>query len=324
MKALALKLSGALLLLSALLMWASRAPDWPVQTLVARWAPPPSQFIELDGQLVHLRDEGPRDDPEPLLLLHGLAGSLHTWEGWARALHSQHRVISVDLPGFGLTGPSVAADYSPQADQRFVLALLDRLGVQRVALGGNALGAELAWRTALLAPARVRRLILVAATGPQPAPAARSLAASLARITPLAWLFESMLPRTLVAAGLQRAYGDPARIDADRVDRSWQLLLRAGNRRALVQRLARQPAAPAPPDAAADGASGPGAGPAALRVPTLLLWGERDRITPPALGRQLAAVITGSRLVVFDGLGHLPQEEDAARTVQPVAAFLAR
>mgnify|MGYP003390010030 CR=1 FL=1 len=69
MKAWALKLLGALLFLTAVAMWLSRAPDWPVEALVARWAPPPSDFIELEGQLVHLRDVGPRDDAEPLVLI---------------------------------------------------------------------------------------------------------------------------------------------------------------------------------------------------------------------------------------------------------------
>ena len=78
LKALLLKLFGALLFLTALAMWMSRAPDWPVESLVARWAPAPSQFIDLDGQLVHLRDVGPRDDPEPLVLVHGTSDSLHT------------------------------------------------------------------------------------------------------------------------------------------------------------------------------------------------------------------------------------------------------
>jgi hypothetical protein len=70
LKALALKLLGALLFLTAIAMWWSRAPDWPVEALVARWAPAPSQFIELDGQLVHFRDEGSRqDNGRPIHLL---------------------------------------------------------------------------------------------------------------------------------------------------------------------------------------------------------------------------------------------------------------
>jgi len=86
---------GVLLLLSAIALALSHAPDRPVETLVARWAPPPSDFIEVKGQVVHLRDEGPRDDALPVVLLHGTSSSLHTWEGWVggmiRLLHPCHR-----------------------------------------------------------------------------------------------------------------------------------------------------------------------------------------------------------------------------------------
>lgn len=106
-----LRIFGALLLVTALALALSRAPDRPVETLVARWALPPSDFIEVRGQVVHLRDEGPRDDPLPLVLIHGTSASLHTWEGWVAALKGQRRIISFDLPGFGLTGPSLASTH---------------------------------------------------------------------------------------------------------------------------------------------------------------------------------------------------------------------
>ncbi len=310
-KALALKLLGALLFLSAIAMWLSRAPDWPVQALVARWAPAPSQFIELDGQLVHLRDTGPRDDPEPLVLVHGSASSLHTWEGWTQRFGARRRIISFDLPGFGLSGPNADGRYSGERDARFVLALLERLQVPRFAIGGNSLGGEVAWRTALLAPQRVTRLILVNATGPEADTGAMGLGRLVARVPGLQHVFGTLLPRALVVASLRGVYGDAARVDAALVDRHYELLLREGNRQALVQRLRQRQ---------------PGKDAARLReltLPTLILWGSRDRLLPLSVARQFQRDIAGSKLVLLDGLGHLPQEEDAARSVAPVAAFLA-
>ena len=119
---------------------------------LARWAPPPSQFVSIGPLLVHMRDEGPRDDPMPIVLLHGTSDSLHTWDGWTRVLRQQRRVIRFDLPGFGLTGPNAAGDYSMAVYVRLVLALLDQLGVQRFVIGGNSLGGEVAWATAHAAP----------------------------------------------------------------------------------------------------------------------------------------------------------------------------
>src|SRR5689334_20786221 len=122
-----LRLIGGLMILSAIALTLAHAPDRPVESLVARWAPPPSDFMQVKGQLVHYRDEGPRNDPVPLVLIHGTSASLHTWEGWVAALKGQHRVISFDLPGFGLTGPSASEDYRGETYARFTLDVLDAL-----------------------------------------------------------------------------------------------------------------------------------------------------------------------------------------------------
>jgi pimeloyl-ACP methyl ester carboxylesterase len=143
----------------------SWAPDLPVSVLAARWAPPPSKFVQIAGMSVHLRDEGPAADPVPIILIHGTSASLHTWEGWASALRSRHRVVSFDLPGFGLTGPSPSGDYSAQANVRFMHALLDQLDIQHCVLAGNSLGGNIALETAYALPDRVDKLVLVDSGG---------------------------------------------------------------------------------------------------------------------------------------------------------------
>lgn len=310
MKTLALRVVGALLILSAIAVALSRAPDRPVETLVARWAPPPSDFVDLDGQLVHLRDVGPRGDPVPIVLIHGTSASLHTWEGWVAALQGQRRVITFDLPGFGLTGPSTSGDYRGDTYARFVLALLDHLKVERAVIGGNSLGGEVAWRVAVLAPERVERLILVDAGGPAFERESVPVGWVIASVPVLNRLMEHLLPRSMVAASVASVYGDPTRVTDELVDRYFELTLREGNRRALVQRL-RQ----AQPGEGAERV-------ATIVQPTLVLWGVRDRLIPPAVGRWFDAQIADSTLVVFDDLGHVPHEEDPARTVQPVLDFL--
>ncbi len=307
---------GVLIMLTTLAVAISRAPDRPVDTLVARWAPPPSNFIDLRGMLVHLRDEGPRDDPQPIVLLHGTSASLHTWEGWVRALKGQRRVISFDLPGFGLTGP-FAGDYSPDdyrgdAYARFVLDLLDALKLQQVpvVLGGNSLGGEVAWRVAAMAPTRVAALVLVDASGPAFQPQSVPLGFVLARLPVLSTLGQWLLPREVISASVASVYGDPKRIHAELVDRYYELALREGNRRALSLRVRQLQMGE--DDARLD----------TLKLPTLILWGERDRLIPPAVGAVFERHIAGSRRVVLPGLGHVPQEEDPVASVVPVKAFL--
>jgi len=305
---------GVLLLLTTLAMAWVRAPDVPVEGLVGRWAPAPSNFIEVKGQLVHVRDEGPSGDPLPIVLIHGTSASLHTWEGWVRSLKTQRRVITFDLPGFGLTGPFTgqyaAGDYRGDTYARFVLDLLDALKVDRVVLGGNSLGGEVAWRTAAMAPQRVASLVLVDAVGPAFEPESVPLGFVLARIPVLNRISEFALPRELVAQGLVNVYGDPSKITPELIDRYYELTLREGNRRALSQRL----------QSFVNGEHVERI--ALLRQPTLLLWGSLDRLVPPSVGRQFQALIPNSQFVLLDGLGHVPQEEDPLRSVAPVKLFL--
>ena len=312
-----LRLLGVLILLTVLALSWLRMPDRPVETLVGRWAPAPSDFVELQGQLVHLRDEGPRDDPLPIVLVHGTSASLHTWEGWVAALKPDKRVITLDLPGFGLTGPFTGRraeppgpDYGGDAMARLVIESLDAMGVKRFAIGGNSLGGEVAWRVATLVPDRVDRLILVDASGPAFTPGSIPLGWRLARVPVLNKALEWWLPRPLVAEGLANVYGDPTKITAAQVDRYFELTLREGNRRALVQRL-QQLSLGADAERIAT-----------LRLPTLILWGGRDRLIPPEVGEQFERAIPGSRRIVFPTLGHVPHEEDPAATVAPVRAFL--
>jgi pimeloyl-ACP methyl ester carboxylesterase len=249
------------------------------------------------------------------VLVHGTGASLHTWEGWVRELRTQRRVITFDLPGFGLTGPSANADYHGDTYARFVLTLMDRLQVPRFVIGGNSLGGEVAWRVASLAPQRVDRLLLVDAAGYPLAPESVPLGFRAARLPVLGWLGEHLLPRGVIASSLHDVYGDASHVSDALVERYFELTLREGNRRALSQRLHAMEQDLADPDQVVARLRG-------LRVPTLILWGGRDRLIPIESGRRFEADIAGSRLVLIDDLGHVPQEEDPQRSLAAVASFL--
>jgi pimeloyl-ACP methyl ester carboxylesterase len=309
-----MRIFGVLLLLTALALALSRAPDRPVETLVARWAPAPSDFVEVKGMVVHLRDEGPRDDPNPVLLIHGTGASLHTWEGWVKLLKTRRRIITFDLPGFGLTGPFAGQytpdDYHGDTYARFVLDLMDRLKLPSAVVGGNSLGGEVAWRMAVMAPQRVSGLILVDAVGPAFTPQSMPIGFMIARVPVVGRISEFALPRAVIEQSLQDVYGHPDKVTPELVDRYFELALRSGNRRALGLRMKQM----LPGEGAEKIAS--------IRQPTLILWGGRDRLIPPVVARQFQQSITVSKLVMFNDLGHVPQEEDPARSVEPVKAFL--
>jgi pimeloyl-ACP methyl ester carboxylesterase len=304
---------GGVLFFGSMGVVATWAPDQPVEQLKSRWAGPPSRFLGVDGLQVHLRDEGPQNDPVPIVLLHGTSASLHTWEGWAQALRGDRRVIRFDLPGFGLTGPNRENDYSTEAYVRFVRAVMDKLGVQRFVLAGNSLGGQIAWSAAAAMPDRVDRLILVDASGyPRESlttPPSIPLGFRIAATPGLRLLAEYTLPRGVVERTLRSVYGDPSKVTPELVDLYSDITLREGNRRALSRRIEQ-------------GYTGNVALLKEIKSPSLILWGGKDRLAPLEMGQRFARDIAGARLVVFEDLGHVPHEEDPARTVAEVRRFL--
>lgn len=284
-------------------------PDRSVAQLAPRWAPPPSQMLAVMGMQVHLRDEGPRDDPMPIVLLHGTSDSLHCWDGWAAALRPQRRVIRFDLPAFGLTGPQPEGDYSMAMYVRFVLAVMDTLQVQQAVVGGNSLGGQIAWGVAVAAPQRVGRLILVDAAGYPLQPRSIPIGFQIARLPGVRSLMEYVLPRAVVESSVRNVYGQPQKVTPALVDRFFELTLREGNRKALAQRMDQR-------------LWGEQEQIKTIGQPTLILWGAQDRLVPLDNALRFKADIAGAQLVVFEALGHVPHEEDAQATVQAVRHFL--
>ncbi len=286
-------------------------PDRSVDELKARWAQSPSQFVEISGMQVHLRDEGPRDDPSPILLLHGTSASLHTWDGWVDALKNDRRVIRFDMPGFGLTGPSPDNNYTIENYTRIVIAVLDHLQVDNSVIAGNSLGGNVALTTALLYPERVNQLILIDSSGYLFKPKSIPIGFKIAGTPVLNKLMEKVLPRFVVESSIENVYGDPLLANAEVIDRYFELTTRSGNRQALAERISQMQ-----PGQYANRFS-------EIKQPTLIMWGNLDRLIPPELSDRFHKDIIGSQLVRFKDLGHVPQEEDPFKTVNALKEFLA-
>jgi pimeloyl-ACP methyl ester carboxylesterase len=292
--------------LLAVLAVALVRPNVPRDALVARYAPPPSRFAEIEGMHVPYREEG---SGPPLVLVHGASSSLHTWERWAAQLSSHRRVVRLDLPGHGLTGPAPDHDYTAARCARVIAALMDRLGIPRADLAGNSLGGRIALTFALAHPESTRKLVLVDAAGlrGQRPPAIFRLA----RTPVLNRLLTVATPRWLIKRNVVEVYGDPARVDDALVDRVYDLTLAEGNRAALHDRMN----GPRDPDLDERLAE--------VKAPVLLLWGERDRLIELPFAERFKAGIAGARLVVYPGAGHTPMEEIPERTAADADRFLA-
>lgn len=224
--------------LLALLLLLGRTPDRTVAELRARYASPASQFLEVKpGVTVHVRDEGPRAG-RPVLLMHGSNASLHTFEPWVLRLSAAgYRVITLDLPAHGLSGPVPDRDYSYAAYVGVVEALVAQLGLERIAIGGNSMGGGVAWFWAAKHPEQLAALILVDSVGqPPPEETSPPLGFTLAKSAAARWVMENVTPRFLIERSLRQSVSVKEIVTPSMVDRYWELLLRPGTRGATLDR----------------------------------------------------------------------------------------
>jgi pimeloyl-ACP methyl ester carboxylesterase len=292
--------------LSGVALWAY-APDLPRDYLVGRYGQPPSTFIDVGGTRAHVRDEG-KADAMPLLLIHGSLGSLHVWEGWVAELGDRYRLISVDLPGHGLTGDWPRGEYTIEAYTDFIEVLADTLRLDRFAIAGHSIGGAVAWSFAATRPERVSHLILIDASA-YPGKGEAALRTRLARTPLIGDIGIYFKPPWMARRAMAEIYADPAMITPDRVRRFGELQRFPGNRPATLLRARDQePLDPAPLKR--------------LDLPTLIIWGAQDRWLPVADAFRLQNDIKGATLAIFEKAGHDPMEEDPRGTAAAVAAFL--
>ena len=288
----------------------SWAPDVPVERLKAKWASEPSTFISVAGVSVHVRDQGPKEAPV-LVLLHGTSASLHTWEGWVKAL-PHYRVVSLDLPGFGLTEAFKDDDFTLANYSRFLAKVFEALNIDTARIAGNSFGGQLAWQFAVDYPDKVTALVLVDASGYPRQSTSVPLGFKLAGIPALRPVMANILPRSLIESSVRNVYGDPNKVTPELIDRYYDLALREGNRAALRKRFAQYDQGVDPSKIQT------------IKTPTLILWGGKDGLIHPSNALTFHQDIEGSELKIFDALGHVPQEEDPEATVEVVKTFLAK
>lgn len=277
--------------------------DIPVSELKKTYTNEVSQFVEINGMQAHYRLEG---NGPCVVLLHGTAASLHTWEPWVAALKDSFTVLTVDIPGFGLTGPEPNHDYSTNAYNDFLNQLTKKLSIDHFHLGGNSLGGYISWNYALDFPKRVDKLILVDASGfPHESPPVFKLM----RNPILAPILKIISVRSLVASNLKEVYYDDTKVTESLIDRYYAMSLREGNRDALVARVKRKD------KNRADQLH-------QIEEPTLLMWGEADLWVPYDDALLFDKAIPDSRIVSYRDAGHVPMEEKPIQSAQDALHFL--
>jgi pimeloyl-ACP methyl ester carboxylesterase len=278
-------------------------------------ATPESKFLDLYGLRLHLRMAG---QGEPvMLLLHGFAASTFTWHTVFDRLAEIGTVIAIDRPGFGLTTRAAKGDrhgpnpFDHEAQADLLVALLDRLGIERAVLIGHSAGGTVAALAALRHPSRFSGLALVAPAIYLNLPPPLWLKPWL-KHRPVRWLVP-LVTHTLARLDgpiLRRAWHDPARITPEtRAAYSDPFHLRGWDDAMLELARANRPL---------DLSSHLNE----LTQPTLVMTGDDDRIVPTPHSLRLAAELPRAELVVIPDCGHIPQEEQPEAFLRAIERFI--
>lgn len=308
---------GLLVLLVAVLAvawFALQKPDAPYAELEKKYGGATSQYMGVPGGIrAHYRDQGNKDGPV-LVMVHGFSASTDTWQPWVERLGFDYRIISLDLPGHGLT--RAPEGYSPSIE-RFgdhVNTITERLGVGKFTLIGNSMGGNTAWAYALKYPDKLDGLVLVDAGGWPPEGEREAPLVFKILGNPVGRALVGRLDSTeMVRGGLRAAFEPtPGMVDDAMVARYVEMARAPGHRDIMFAMMSdRGRYALATPEKLA-----------AIKTPTLIMQGDTDKLVPPGDARKFADAIPGSTLIMYEKTGHIPMEQIADKSALDLKAWL--
>jgi pimeloyl-ACP methyl ester carboxylesterase len=294
----------AFILLAALYLW---TPDKSKAELEKTYGSPRNAYVSALGVNLHYQDTGPSKNAIPIVFLHGFGASLQTWDTWVQALSEDYRVISVDLPGFGLTGEDPSGIYTDQRSVEVLEAFLKELKIPKVVLVGNSMGGKLAWQFTARYPNQVSKLVLISPDG-YASPGIQY--GKKPDVPAIADLYRYFFSKTFLVMNLKPAYADPNTLNDALVNRYYDLMLAPGVRGAILGRMQQTVLQDPVPSLAS------------IQVPTLLIWGEKDAFIPISNSNDYLKVMPNVKRVSLPNIGHLPQEEQPSIGLAALKEFL--
>ena len=310
---------AALVLIGAMVLYKD---DMSAEIVDAKYSSDQSQFLNIEsGARIHFRDEG-NPAGQPVVLIHGSNASLHTWEAWRERLGDNYRIITLDLPGHGLTGRVPNDDYTSKGFATAIDAVVNHIGVDSFVLGGNSMGGGATWHYALAYPEKVSAMILIDASGPpqwrreqavesDSDKSSRPIVFTLLGKPWFRALTRYVDPYLLTKQGVKAAYNNSPVVDQALIDRYYELSIREGTRDATLHRFASY-----------NPQSNEAVDVSVLTQPTLIMWGVEDGLIPVSVADRFDAVLPNSQKILYDDVGHIPMEEIPARSADDVRAFL--
>ncbi len=272
------------------------------------------KYMELHGDRVAYQDVG--SGPEALLLIHGMAGSSETWRAVIPQLSRKYRVVAPDLLGHGQSAKP-RGDYSLGAFAVLLRDLLDELGIARATIVGQSLGGGVAMQFVYQHPDYCQRLILISSggLGPDVGWTLRLLSAPGAEL-----LLPVIAPRPVLTAGNKlRSWFGAAGIRSPRGAEMWSAyssLSDAETRQAFLRTLRSVV------DHRGQAVSALNRLHMAGELPTMVIWGDQDRIIPVEHGYAVHEARPGSRLEVLEGVGHFPHVERPSEVADLIDDFI--
>jgi pimeloyl-ACP methyl ester carboxylesterase len=309
MKTIAKIIGGIFIALFAVILFFAES-DRPVEELIPLYANKDSKFMDILGMKVHYRDEGVASDTLPLILLHGMSSSLNTWDSVVIALKPHKRVISLDLPGFALTGPSPENAYNFPYYSKFIDSFTTRLKIKRFILVGNSMGGAISWNYALHNPSGLAKMVLVDAAGYPKKGESGSLGFTIASTPVINNLMLYVTPKALVRKSLETVYFDQSRITDEQVERFHDVAIREGNREAALQ-IFNGSFKGGKLDRIKE-----------IKIPTLILWGDHDNLIGVNNVENFLKDIQGSKAEVYKNVGHVPMEEVPGKVASSILGFV--
>jgi pimeloyl-ACP methyl ester carboxylesterase len=264
--------------------------DRPLKELIPIYANSSSQFMPILGMQVHYRDQGVQSDSVPLILLHGMSSSLNTWDSVVFYLANHRRVISLDLPGFGLTGPSPENTYNFDFYNKFIDSFTRKLQLTKYTLVG--------------------KLVLIDAVGYPKRGESGSLGFKIASTPVINNILLYATPKALVRKSLETIYYDQSRVTDAQVERFHDMAIREGNRAAALLIFK-----------GSFGTSQFKGRVDQVKSPTLILWGEKDNLISVENAYRFNQDIKGSKLEIYPAVGHVPMEEIPEQVAKSIMNF---
>lgn len=282
----------------------------PLETLKEKYRVFDTDFMTVQGIDIHYKDEG---QGPALVLFHGICASLYTWDGWVNVLGDRYRIIRMDLPGWGLTGPAGENSTDLERIMEIMEEFLHRLDVKTFYIAGSSLGGYFAWNYARVHPEQVMKAVLL---DPVCYPQDPPWFINLCKFPLLDTVPRYIMPRWMVSMNVRAVYGDKSRITPELYDLYFDLAMREGNKSSYVDifgYMARQ----CHDDDLSEGVS-------QIRVPVLLMYGSKDKWVSPEQSLLWKRDLPGVECIVYDGVGHIPMEELPEETAKDADMFFRR